>query len=83
MSSDSTKIIVQADYSWKKDRRELFRPPYLRNMRIRIGDKGLLCITYLLLILLFLRAQLVSGPYEQAIRARLAQPSPQQALVSK
>lgn len=52
-------------------------------MRIRIGERGVLCITYFLLILLFLRAQLASGPYEQAIRARLALPSPHQAMANK
>ena len=57
--------------------------PYLWRMRIRFGERGLLSITYLLLIVLFLRAQSVSGPYELAIRARLAQPSLPQAMASK
>ncbi len=50
--------------------------------RIRVGERGLLFLTYLLLILLFLRAQLVSGPYEQAIRARIIQPSASQSLAN-
>lgn len=56
--------------------------PYLRDMRIRIGERGLLFFTYLLLLLLFWRAQLVSGPYEQEIRARLVQPASQQVLAN-
>jgi hypothetical protein len=52
-------------------------------MRNRISERGLLFFTYVLLILLFLRAQVVSGPYEQTIRARLVQPAPQQVLADR
>lgn len=48
-------------------------------MRVKVSERGLLFLTYFLLILLFLRAQLASGPYEQAIRARINQPASAQA----
>jgi hypothetical protein len=40
-------------------------------MRIRFTERQGLLLTYLLLIILFLQAQQVAGPYEQALRARL------------
>lgn len=50
-------------------------------MRIRLTERRILLLTYLGLILLFLRAQSVTGPYEQSIRARIGQPTTQQAQI--
>ncbi len=48
-------------------------------MRMRISDRLVLLITYLALFLVFWQAQSVAGPFEQSIRARIAQPSAHQA----
>jgi hypothetical protein len=48
-------------------------------MRFKFNERRILFITYLLLILFFLQAQSVTGPYEQALRAKIGQPT--QSLV--
>ncbi|MFN4893516.1 MAG: hypothetical protein ACK5G0_07130 [Bacteroidota bacterium] len=42
-----------------------------------------LLLTYLLLILLFWRAQSVTGPYEQSLRARMVQSGSQQVYLNR
>lgn len=42
-------------------------------MRIRFTEKQFLALTYLFLFLLFLRAQQVTGPYEESLRLRVGQ----------
>lgn len=52
-------------------------------MRIRITERQWMVVTYLLLIALFLKAQQVTGPYEQAIRARIGSSSSSQVVAFK
>ncbi|MFM7671655.1 MAG: hypothetical protein ACKO6Q_03550 [Bacteroidota bacterium] len=49
-------------------------------MRIKISDRQLLFFTYVLLILFFLRAQSVAGPYDQSLRARIVQSTSQHVV---
>lgn|GEM_PF-1406940 len=48
-------------------------------MRGQFSNRKILLIAYIVLILIYWRAQLVAGPYEQSIRSRLTPPSNQLA----
>jgi hypothetical protein len=52
-------------------------------MRTRFTERQWMSLTYLLLIILFLRAQQVIGPYEQVLRARLGLSTGQQIVAIK